>query len=89
MSEKTIPGQITDDLNLALTQRNNMDEVIREMDSNLRRAKHDRDAINERAFRLRKALWAMEGKTGTGYSDDHATRQNDRDAKTIRDAGSR
>jgi len=89
MSEKTIPGQIEDQIKTALHRRNHMDDKIKELDTELRQAKHDRDALTETAFRLRKAQWALAGKVGGDYTDDHATGQNDTDARGIREANPR
>lgn len=89
MSEKTLRGQMEDEIKRTLDRRNKVDDQIQELDSALRQEKHNRDLLTEHAFRLRKAAWALEGKTGNSYTDDHATGQNDKDARAIREVNLR
>ncbi len=85
----SVEKQMFDQIKDALSRRNNMDDRIRDLDTQLRQAKRDRDAITETAFRLRMAGWALDGKTGVNYTADHATGENDKMARGIREANPR
>lgn len=89
MSEKTLLGQMEDEIKDTLDRRNRIDDQIQELDASLRQAKNNRNLLTEHAPRLRKAAWVLDGKTGGEYTDDAATGKNDKDARAIRQANPR
>lgn len=88
MSEKSIPARIEDEIKDALKRRNQIDDDIRTVEGRLNHLRSSRTHVTEHAFRLRKAAWALDGKFGDEYTDDHATGQNDRDARALRQGDS-